>query len=63
MKLIINVENCEDCPMKVDEYSHGGDFVYCSHIDSPSGYGNVLWEHSKGFIKTPSWCPISREEQ
>jgi hypothetical protein len=56
MKLIVEVENCSDCPCLKNVYGHGESFEYCDHKDAPRGYGNIIPEDQ--FKRPPVWCPI-----
>lgn len=49
----IKVTGCQDCPLNKHHYGHGENWDYCSHPDSPSGYGNTLSP-----FYNPNWCPL-----
>ena len=50
----ICVSGCSDCPFKRNHYGHGENWNYCSHKDSPEGYGNILESNN------PEWCPLDK---
>lgn len=48
------VDNCSTCPLKCHNYGHGENFYYCSHPDSPKGFGSIIDSPH------PNWCPLKK---
>ncbi len=57
MQLLIEVENCNDCPCKKSTTEHGATLLHCSHIGAPMEYDNVLNRDKLDVV--PKWCPIN----
>lgn len=62
MKLIIEVDNCLDCPCKETFREQGGSYTLCVHKDlkqSRAWYECQIGTGSN-FKEVPEWCPLEK---
>lgn len=62
MKLVIEVTNCSDCPLRKSEREQGATFTYCDHPNRPlerRGYERMLDPRTLDVV--PDWCPIRKK--
>jgi len=57
MKLIEEVKDCRDCPMRQSLGDATTSWQQCSHPASPPGIDAILWR-GDDFKEVPVWCPL-----